>query len=58
MFARKNEIVFIGQEMDEDRMRARLDACLLDEQLALGDSQAWEGLANPFPELQMAEDFD
>ncbi len=54
---RTQMLVFIGQQMDEARMRARLDACLLEERLALADSQAWNELSNPFPELRMAEDF-
>ncbi len=34
---RKNEIVFIGQDMDEELMRAQLDACLsTDNELATG----------------------
>ncbi|MEM7135129.1 MAG: zinc metallochaperone GTPase ZigA [Myxococcota bacterium] len=49
---RAQELVFIGQKMDEAGVRARLDACLLDERLALADSKAWETLANPFPPLQ------
>ena len=42
--------------MDEAGMRARLDACLLDEGLASADSRAWAELQNPFPELHMAEE--
>ncbi len=35
---RKNEIVFIGQEMDEQQIRADLDACLVQrEELVVGD---------------------
>ena len=49
-------IVFIGQKMDEAQMRARLDACLLDEVLANADSQAWAQLRNPFPELKFDEE--
>ena len=45
---RAQELVFIGQKMDEAGLRARLDACLLDEQLAKEDSKAWAQLANPF----------
>ncbi len=48
---RIQQLVFIGQEMDEAKMRTRLDACLLDEGLANADSQAWLGLKNPFPKL-------
>ncbi len=52
---RAQQIVFIGQGIDEAAIRARLDACLLDERLAAADSQAWAALPNPFPELRMAE---
>ncbi len=53
---RGQEIVFIGQQMDEPTMRARLDECLLDEHLAAADSQAWAELWNPFPELTMDDE--
>ncbi|UII81312.1 GTP-binding protein [Flagellimonas sp. CMM7] len=45
---RKNEIVFIGQVMDEERMRADLDACLAtDEEL---ESQKWsQGYHDEWP---------
>ncbi len=46
---------FLGQQMDEATMRARLDACLLDERLAAADSDAWAELPNPFPEPRMDE---
>ena len=52
---RTQELVFIGQQMDEETMRARLDACLLDERLACADSKAWAELRNPFPELAVVE---
>lgn len=51
---RHQALVFIGQRMDEAAVRARLDACLLDEALASRGSQAWEGLPNPFPEIEVA----
>ncbi|MEM8606982.1 MAG: zinc metallochaperone GTPase ZigA [Myxococcota bacterium] len=50
---RTQELVFIGQNMNEEQTRARLDACLLDERLALGDSRSWAGMPNPFPELRL-----
>lgn len=37
-------------------MRAELDACLLDPQLAQQPSDTWEGLPNPFPEFQPPEE--
>ncbi len=50
---RAQQLVFIGQNMDEAAMRAGLDACLLDKRLAASDSKAWAKLRNPFPELRM-----
>ncbi|MYD98004.1 MAG: GTP-binding protein [Gammaproteobacteria bacterium] len=52
---RAQQLVFIGQQVPEATMRARLDACLLDERLANADSEAWAGLPNPFPEFGSAE---
>ena len=49
-------LVFIGQQMDEVAIRARLDACLLDEAMASSDSDAWASLKNPFPELEFDEE--
>ena len=51
---RAQQLVFIGQDMNEAAIRARLDACLLDERL-VDDGQAWLELPNPFPDLQMEE---
>ncbi len=50
------KLVFISQHMNEAKMRARLDACLLDQHLADADSNAWEGFQNPFPELMNRHD--
>ncbi|QTD49806.1 GTP-binding protein [Sulfidibacter corallicola] len=49
------QIVFIGQKVDEAVLRARLNACLLDDHLASADSRAWAQLQNPFPDLPMPE---
>ena len=39
---RKNEIVFIGQEMNEDKIRNDLDGCLLnDEELFKENWKKW-----------------
>ena len=51
---RTQTLVFIGQSMDEAAFRARLDACLLEERLALGSSREWLELSNPFPTIEMA----
>ena len=48
-------LVFIGQDLDEIAIRERLDACLLDAELAASDSKAWAALHNPFPELVMGQ---
>jgi G3E family GTPase len=51
---RRQELVFIGIELDEAAMRRRLDACLLDEEeIALGHP-AWKRLPDPFPVWGMA----
>jgi G3E family GTPase len=45
---RRQEIVLIGQDMDEAELRARLDACLLsDAELALGP-EGWAAFDDPF----------
>ncbi len=53
---RAQQLVFIGQEMDEGMVRARLDACLLSEEIAGGDRASWTELANPFPKMRLAEE--
>jgi len=46
---RRQELVLIGMGMDEAALRARLDACLLDDaELALGPA-GWRSLPDPFP---------
>jgi len=53
---RMQQLVFIGQQLDEKLMRARLDACLLDERLASADNKVWSILRNPFPKFRVAEE--
>ena len=48
---RAQQLVFIGVGLDEARLRAGLDACLLDEAQVDLDSSAWRNLPNPFPPL-------
>ena len=55
---RSQQIVFIGQDMPEAELRARLDACLLDDQRLAADSRTWDDLPNPFPEFQEPEGDD
>ncbi len=51
---RRQEIVFIGSDIDWPRLKARLDACLLPEHLA-HDVDALPDLPDPFPTWQRAE---
>ena len=53
---RAQQLVFIGQNMDEAAIRGRLDACLLDDSLAKADSKDWVGMDNPFPELAFEDE--
>ncbi|MFH8630449.1 GTP-binding protein [Streptomyces lydicus] len=44
---RRNEITFIGTDLDRDRLRSALDAALLDDtELSLG-ADGWAGFADP-----------
>lgn len=45
----RQEIVLIGMGMDEDALRARLDACLLDDAEMAQGPLAWMQWDNPFP---------
>lgn len=52
---RKQEIVFIGQNMDIASLEKGLNACLLtDEELALGQER-WEQFEDPFPKYAITE---
>ncbi len=53
---RKNEIVFIGQEMDEAQIRKDLDACLSTEQ-ELATNRWKEGYRDDWPVYRMSEQF-
>jgi len=51
---RRQEIVFIGAGIDWPSLKARLDACLLPEHLALGPDELFD-LPDPFPAWRRAE---
>lgn len=46
---RRQEIVFIGQAMDEQEMRSQLDAALLTPEEMEAGPLGWAGLPDPFP---------
>ncbi len=50
---RAQQLVFIGQRMDEAELGRRLDACLLEESILRADSGQWSQSPNPFPALEM-----
>ncbi len=53
---RRQEMVFIGIGMDEDALRQRLDACLLnDEEMAMGPD-GWASFEDPFPRWELVAD--
>lgn len=50
----RQELVLIGINMDEAALRARLDACLLNEQEMAQGPDTWITWANPFPQWPAA----
>ena len=53
---RRQEIVFIGTDMDEAAIRGRLDACLVgDAEAKTMQPDRWRTLKDPFPLWQRAE---
>jgi len=45
----RQELVFIGQNLDKEAMTSALNACLLDEEEVLQGKEYWGTLQDPFP---------
>lgn len=45
----RQELVFIGQSLDQKKMIQKLDECLLTEAEVLKGREYWETLEDPFP---------
>ncbi|RAL25128.1 hypothetical protein DL240_02640 [Lujinxingia litoralis] len=53
---RSQQLVFIGQHLDVAKIRASLDACLLDDELLRLGSRHWMDLPHPLPRSMPAGD--
>ena len=50
----RQELVFIGQGLDQQAMTEALDDCLLSENDLLKGKQYWASLDDPFPEWRQS----
>lgn len=50
----RQELVFIGQDMDETQVKTMLDECLISEQELLAGKELWETMQDPFPRWEQA----
>ena len=50
----RQELVFIGQDLDKDKITQALDECLLSEEEILRGADYWSALNDPFPAWEHA----
>jgi len=50
----RQELVFIGQDMDETQVKTMLDDCLISDQELLAGKALWETMQDPFPRWEQA----
>lgn len=53
---RRQELVFIGREMDEPAIRDILESCLVTDLEFVQGPELWEQLADPFPAVELQGD--